>query len=169
MEQGKYENVVAELKSGKVVCLIFEDDIVLACNACDSNAFKQMLVTKENSCVVLLADESMLMRYLRKVPEQAFELIEASERPVTIVYDYPQGIAPEFNWAENKIAMQVNSNHDMNKLIHKLHKPIAVCLLEGKPSNYTNYDVLQLNSRLNFVAASVIQLNDSGVFKILKK
>lgn len=82
-------SLVRALKAGGVVLTSTDTIWGLGCDATSEEAVAQMARLKgrpeEKSFLALVADEGALDRLLPELPDAAWELIEASDRPVTVV------------------------------------------------------------------------------------
>ena len=59
------------------------------------------------------------------VPEMAWEIIDLSEKPVTIVYESPKGLPKELLAEDGSIGIRLVKNEFCKKLITKLNKPLV--------------------------------------------
>src|SRR6188474_380433 len=106
MQNSLFEQDIDEclsvLKRGGII--LYPTDTIwgLGCDATNAEAVDRIFALKQRaegkSMIVLLDSEARLESYVRVVPPQAYELIEYTERPLTIVYDGAK------NLAENVIA-----------------------------------------------------------------
>ncbi|MBN8704183.1 MAG: hypothetical protein J0M08_14060 [Bacteroidetes bacterium] len=154
------------LKAGKIACLEFNDETLLVCNACIAEASIK-LASAQSPQTVLISEDRFLIKHVKNVPEQAFELIDVSENPITIIYDYPFGLAPSLATNENTVAIQYNKNIDLAAIIRRLNNPLAVIIKQGTV-NYNSDFLVRINSPINFANASILQLKNNGIVKILK-
>ena len=88
------------LKKGGVI--LYPTDTVwgIGCDATRSDAVRRVYEIKRRAdnkaLIVMLGDVNVLDRYVDEVPEVAYDLIELSDKPITIVYDQGINLAPEF-------------------------------------------------------------------------
>ena len=79
------------LRKGGVI--LYPTDTVwgIGCDATRSDAVKRVFEIKHRAdnkaLIVMLGDEQSLERYVDDVPEIAYDLIDATVKPLTIVYD----------------------------------------------------------------------------------
>ena len=84
------KQAVATLKQGGI--LLHATDTVwgLACDATSNDAVERLNALKMRHPVhpvlTLMADDGMLQRYVPNIPEVAWQLMDESDRPTTIVY-----------------------------------------------------------------------------------
>ena len=85
------------LKDGGII--LYPTDTVwgIGCDATNEEAVKRIYKLKKRneskSLIVLVDHDIRLERTIEEVPEVAWELMEYSEKPVTIIYNNPIGIA----------------------------------------------------------------------------
>ncbi len=120
---------VDTLRKGGVI--VYPTDTVwgIGCDATDSAAVRKIFEIKRRAdskaLITLLGSVSELERWIDDVPEVAFELIEASVRPVTIVYDRPHGFAPELLAEDGSAAVRVTTEEWSAALCRLFRKPIV--------------------------------------------
>jgi L-threonylcarbamoyladenylate synthase len=65
----------------------------------------------------------MLNRYVKEVPELAWDIIDLSEKPTTIIYPEAAGLPPVLQ-SDKGIAIRMVKNGFLNKLITRYRKPL---------------------------------------------
>ncbi len=117
------------LQSGGTI--LYPTDTVwgLGCDATDEAAVSKIFDIKKRSeaksLVVLVADENQLMKFVKDVPEVAWQLIENTERPLTIIYDKAQKLAANAVAEDGSIGIRIVKDKFCEKLIRKFGKPIV--------------------------------------------
>lgn len=176
------------LKNGGVI--IYPTDTVwgLGCDATNSKAVEKLLEIKgkqsNNGLIILLDKDVNLNKYIDEVPQVAWEIIEVSDKPITIIYDKVKNIAPQCVAHDGSAAIRIVNDEFCKKLIYKLGKPIVSTSAnysgEPTPTNFLeiNKDILQKvdyvvnwrqNEKAKAVASSIIKIENSGSFKIIRK
>ena len=95
-----------ELKKANAVLreggtILYPTDTIwgIGCDATNAIAVEKIFELKKRnenkSLIVLVDDESRLQRYVKEVPSNAWELIEFSDRPLTIIYPKGTGLPPD--------------------------------------------------------------------------
>src|ERR1043166_1080957 len=84
------------LRAGGIV--LYPTDTVwgLGCDATNESPVKKIFDIKqrqESKSLIVLADEHQLSRYVKDIPPIAWELMEVSDKPITIVYPDVYGLA----------------------------------------------------------------------------
>jgi len=114
---------VKALEAGKTI--LYPTDTVwgIGCDVGNEAAIEKVLQVKEakegKSLIVLVADMEQLRKYVSKIPDLAWELLEYAERPITIVYPGGKNVAPSILGEDGSIAIRVVKNPFCVKLIQK--------------------------------------------------
>ena len=75
--------------------------------------------------IVLLDKPINVARYVRSVPEIAWDLIELTDKPLTLILDGAVGVAPNLIPEEGSIAVRVADHDFCRQLLRKFGKPIV--------------------------------------------
>jgi L-threonylcarbamoyladenylate synthase len=122
-------NTFDQLQAGNTI--LYPTDTVwgLGCDATNAAAVAKIYALKNReeskALICLVSDIRMLERFVENIPEVAYELIEATDRPTTIIYDNPVGIAKNLVAADNTIAIRIPDDEFCQKLIRKFNRPIV--------------------------------------------
>lgn len=117
------------LKAGKTI--LYPTDTIwgLGCDATNSAAVKNIYRIKKRedskAMIILLDDLNKLNDYVVQVPDIAWDIVEFSEIPLTVIYPKGKNIAPELLGENDSIAIRVTKNEFCKKLIRKLGKPLV--------------------------------------------
>lgn len=85
------------LESGGLI--LYPTDTVwgIGCDATNEDAVRKVYSIKNRedskALICLVANDAMLERHVEHVPDLAYDLIDLSTKPTTIIYDNPKGIA----------------------------------------------------------------------------
>lgn len=179
---------VAVLKKGGVI--LYPTDTVwgIGCDATNSQAVKRIFEIKERpdskALITLVGSEIALERAVRDVPEVAWQLIEASDRPVTIVYDQGAGVAPELLAPDGSIGVRLTQEEFSQALCRRLNRPLVSTSANksGQPAPAAFSEITpEIIAAVDYVCTSrrdedgshqpsmVIKISEGGVFKILRK
>ena len=103
----------------------------------------------------------------------AWEIIDISEKPVTIVYDNPKGLPKELLAEDGSIGIRLVKDDFCKKLISKLNRPIVSTSanLSGTPSPRKFSDIAkEIKDNVDFIVEDPInrisQWENSSVIKI---
>lgn len=169
--------------------ILYPTDTVwgIGCDATIPAAVKKVydLKKREDSkaLICLVAHDAMLEKYVDKVPDLAYDLMDLSEKPLTIIYDNPKGIASNLIAEDNTLAIRVASDKFCRYLINKFGKPIVSTSanLAGKPTPASFTDINQeilkgvdyvvnlYRDRTNQKSSSIIKLGTNGIVKVIRE
>ncbi len=101
----------------------------IGCDATNLKAVKRIYELKQRedskSMLVLLDNEAKLNSYITQVPEMAWDLIEFSTKPLTIIYPNAKNLAPNLLAVDKSIGIRVTKEEFSNKLCQRFKKPIV--------------------------------------------
>lgn len=181
------KEAVEVLHQGGVI--LYPTDTIwgLGCDATNSDAVKRIYSIKKRddsqSMLVLLDIESRLQYYVKEVPEIAWQLIEVSDRPLTIIYPGARNIAPELVAGDGSIGIRIVNDEFCSSLIARFRKPLVSTSAnisgEAAPGNYNaisdtvkalvDYIVpLRMEEKDKKTASSIIKIDTDGRFKIIR-
>ena len=179
---------VDTLKSGGVI--LYPTDTVwgIGCDATNKEAVEKIYKIKQRteskSLIVLVDSEQRLNRYVREVSALAWDLIEFSERPLTIIYSDPIGLASNVIAEDGSVGMRITKDEFCKQLIFKFGKPIistsANVSGQTTPRNFNeiskhilsevDYIVnLRQNETSHSQSSTIIKLGLTGEIKIIRK
>jgi len=101
----------------------------LACDATNDDAVKRLNELKsrhpEHPVLVLVADEGHVEELVPHVPEAAWDLMEHTDRPTTVVYPEGRGVSPLLLGSNCSLAIRCIQDPYSAYVIRGLGKPIA--------------------------------------------
>ncbi|HEY5571169.1 MAG TPA: L-threonylcarbamoyladenylate synthase [Bacteroidales bacterium] len=101
----------------------------IGCDATNEDAVKRIYEIKKRSdskaMLVLIDSEVKLNYYMHEVPEIAFDLIEVSDRPLTIIYPGARNIAPNLIGSDGTLGIRVTRELFSKTLCERARKPIV--------------------------------------------
>ena len=133
--------------------------------------------------ICLVANDAMLERHVDFVPELAYDLIDLSTKPTTIIYDSPKGVAKNLVASDDTLAIRVASDKFCQYLINKFKKPIVSTSanIPGQPTPRTfdeissvilkgvDYVVNLQPEHKNAVPSAIIKLSNDGRVKVIRE
>lgn len=123
------EEAVKVLKDGGVI--LYPTDTVwgLGCDATNPKAVEKIFQIKKRtdskSLITLVNSPDMLYRYVKEVPEVAEQLIEVTDKPLTIIYPGAIGLAANVIGADGTAGIRIPDHQFCQKLIYRFRKPIV--------------------------------------------
>lgn len=116
------------LKNGGTI--LYPTDTIwgIGCDATNIEAINKIFEIKKrdkNKSMIILVESEKRLQDLVDVPEMAWEIIDLSEKPVTIVYDNPRGLPKELLAEDGSIGIRLVKDDFCKKLISKLNRPLV--------------------------------------------
>jgi L-threonylcarbamoyladenylate synthase len=131
---------LAVLQKGGVI--LYPTDTIwgLGCDAGNEDAVRRIYNIKNRidskSMLVLMENAALLERYVDEVPEIAYDLIELSDKPLTIIYDGAKNLAKNLIAEDGSIGIRLTTEAFSSDLIRRFKRPIVSTSanISGKPS-----------------------------------
>ncbi len=175
------------LRQGGVI--LYPTDTVwgIGCDATNLEAVKRIYEIKQRedakSMLVLMENPNMLNSYVREVPEVAWQLIEVTDKPLTIIYPGAKNVAANLVAADGSLGIRVTTELFTEHLIQRFRRPIVSTSanLSGKPTpqNFDEVDE-EIKSAVDYVVeyrqeerskntpSSIVKLGVGGEIQIIR-
>ena len=117
------------LRAGGII--LYPTDTVwgIGCDATNAEAVEKIYKLKQSqnktSMIVLCRDADMIVRYVNKAPGIAFEVMEMSEKPLTLILQGAVGVASNLIPDEGTLGVRVPNHEFCQQLLRKFGKPIV--------------------------------------------
>lgn len=117
------------LRSGGVI--LYPTDTIwgLGCDALNVEALARINRIKgraaDKNAIILLENENQLQSYVEEVPEVAYQLIEYTERPLTIIYSGAKNLPPELIAEDGSIGIRIVKHPFTSPLLQRFRRPIV--------------------------------------------
>ncbi len=181
-------SAVEVIRHGGVV--LYPTDTVwgLGCDARNSQAVKRIYDIKHRSdhkaLITLVCDLAMLERTVSGIPEVAYDLIEYSDKPLTIIYDRGIGVAAELMGEDSTLAVRVTNEPFSKKLCKMAGVPLVSTSanISGEPTPATFAEITQdIINAVDYVCVSrrdestpkqpstIMRLHEDGTFVVIRK
>ena len=184
--QTEINNALETLKQGGII--LYPTDTVwgIGCDAANADAVAKIYALKERedskALICLVADDRMLKKHVRQVPQGAYNIMEVSERPLTIIYDDAQNLAPNLIAKDRTIAIRIPDNEFCYRLSRKLNSALVSTSanISGQPapksykeiSNHilkgVDYIVNLQHEKICDKPSSIIKLSNNGIVKVIR-
>lgn len=182
------ENALITLREGGTI--LYPTDTIwgLGCDATNREAIEKIFKIKSRDdskgLLILVNGENMVERYVKEVPEIAYELINVSDTPLTIIYPSGKNLAEGVCSPDGSVGIRICNDLFCNELITRFRKPIVSTSanISGNPSpgNYPEIEESVINKvdyvvkyrqddRQKYSASPVIRVDTDGTIKILRK
>jgi L-threonylcarbamoyladenylate synthase len=176
------------LKNGGII--LYPTDTIwgIGCDATNDKAVERIFNLKQRedskSMIILLDNAARLSSYIRDVPEQAWDLIELSTNPLTVILPGARNLAKNLITQDDTVGIRITNDAFCNALIQRFKKPIVSTSanISGQPSpeNFSqisdeikagvDYVVsLRQSEKTKGRASTIIQLGLGGEIKIIRK
>jgi len=176
------------LKSGGLI--LYPTDTIwgIGCDATNPDAVEKIFQLKGRdkgkSMIILLGNDNQLESYVRDVPEVAYQLIEASEKPLTIIYSNAKNLATNAVAEDGTIGIRIVQHAFVEQLLQRFRKPIVSTSanISGQISarNFSEISdeivegvdyVVKFGQQdlANGTASTIMKLDPSGKFEFIRK
>lgn len=159
----------------------------LGCDATNNDAVQrlyQIKKRKDSKSMLILLDEKEKLQDYVFVPDIAWNLIEVSTSPLTIIYPGARNISPALIAADGSVGIRITNDEFCSQLIKKFGKPIVSTSANisgaASPATFREIDA-KLIDLVDYVVkwrqddprkkrhSSIIKLERNGSFKIIRK
>ena len=185
--QKEINNVLEVLKNGGII--LYPTDTVwgIGCDASNPEAVNKVYKLKQRedskALICLVADDRMLKKYVKHVPEVAYNILDVTEDPITIIYDGAQNLADNLVAEDNTIAIRIPKDDFCFQLIRRFNGAIVSTSanISGEPTPTSFKEISQeVLKGVDYVVnlhrekicskpSSIIKLSSNGVVKIIRK
>jgi L-threonylcarbamoyladenylate synthase len=176
------------LKAGGVI--LYPTDTVwgLGCDATNSEAVKKVYAIKKRednkSLIILMDNVNRIGQYVTSVPEIAYELIDVTDTPLTIIYPGGKNLAPNLLSEDESIGIRICSDDFASELISRFRKPIVSTSanISGEKTPAVFYDIsaeitglvdyivkYRQDDQVQHTPSSIIKIESNGSIKIIRK
>lgn len=129
--------------------ILYPTDTVwgIGCDACNAEAVTKLLHLKNRPTgkplIVLIDQPGKIPQYVGEMPELAWDLVEVSEKPLTIVYDGAKKVAPNALAEDGSIGIRVTHELFSQALCQRFRQPIVSTSanLSGRPTPKSFYEI----------------------------
>lgn len=188
MLQDEVKKAVEVLKAGGVI--LYPTDTIwgIGCDATNPEAVKKVYEIKrreDSKALISLVDsEARLTRYVRNVADVTWDMIELSEKPLTVIFDGVTGLAPNVIAEDGSAAIRVTREEFSKELCFRFQKPIVSTSanISGEPTAQT-FDAIsdEIKNAVDYVVrynqrckekhkpSSIIKIAANGQFTIIRE
>jgi len=181
------EKAIQTLKQGGLI--LYPTDTVwgIGCDATNANAVRKVYNLKQRednkALICLVNNYSMLERHVDNVPKMAYTILDIADKPTTVIYDAPAGIAENLVAKDNTLAIRIVDHKFCEKLIKYFGRPIVSTSanISGQPTPNSfkeiseailkgvDYVVNLQNENKNAKPSTIIKLSNNGGVKIIRE
>ena len=187
-QQEDIKRAIETLRNGGII--LYPTDTVwgIGCDATNLEAVKKVYEIKhrdDSKALICLVDsDARLQRYVRNVPDVAWDIFELATKPTTIILDDAVNLAPNLIAEDGTIAMRITQEPFSKELCYRFQKPLVSTSanISGEPAaqNYGDISEELLNA-VDYVCwsrrqehkphtpSSIIKLEKNGTVAIIRK
>ena len=122
-------NAFEVIKNGGII--LYPTDTVwgIGCDATNEDAVKKIYALKQReetkSMIVLLNGERMMYNVFKEIPEVAWQILDLSEKPTTLILDNPRNVAKNIIAEDNTLGVRMVTEPFCFKLMERMKKPLV--------------------------------------------
>ena len=182
------KKAVEVMRAGGVI--LYPTDTVwgIGCDATNPEAVAKVYKIKQRedskALICLVDSDARLQRYVRNVPNVAWELIECADKPTTVILDGAVNLAPNLIADDGSIALRVTHEPFSKELCYRFQKAIVSTSanISGQPAAQNYCDIApELLEAVDYVCwsrrqehkphkpSSIIKLGQGGEVTIIRK
>ena len=186
------KKAVEVLRKGGVI--LYPTDTVwgIGCDATNAEAVKRVYDIKQRddskAMICLVDSDARLQRYVRQVPDVAWQLIDSLKdsdaKPTTIILDGAVNLAPNLIAEDGSIALRITTEPFSKELCYRFQKALVSTSanISGEPAAQNYQDITpELLEAVDYVCwsrrqehkphtpSSIIRLRQNGEVEIIRK
>ena len=186
--QDDIKKALETLKSGGVI--LYPTDTIwgIGCDATNVDAVRRVFEIKKRECsksmLVLMENPALLERYVNNVPKIAWDLIDVSTTPLTIIYQGAKNLAPNLIAQDGSIGIRFTDEVFTSRLIQQFRKPLvstSANISGEKSPAFFNEISEEIKAQVDYIveyrqgdrtpasSSSIIKLGEGGVIDIIRE
>lgn len=187
-QQEDIKNAIEVMKQGGVI--LYPTDTVwgIGCDATNAEAVAKVYKIKKRddskALICLVDSDARLQRYVRNVPNVAWDILDIANKPTTIILDGAINLAPNLIAEDGSIALRITKEPFSHELCYRFQKPLVSTSanISGEPAAANYNDISQeLLDAVDYVCfsrrqehkphtpSSIIKLKEDGEVTIIRK
>ena len=181
-------NAVEVMRKGGVI--LYPTDTVwgIGCDATNAEAVARVYEIKKRAdskaLICLVDSDARLQRYVKKVPNVAWELLDCADKPTTVILDGAVNLAPNLIAEDGSIALRITQEVFSKELCYRFQRAIVSTSanISGEPTAQNYCDISQeIIDAVDYVCwtrrqehkphkpSSIIKLGLGGEVEIIRK
>lgn len=182
------KNAIKVMKQGGII--LYPTDTIwgLGCDATNEAAVKKIFELKKRedskSMLVLTDAAAKVERLIGEVPPVVWDLVEVSDKPLTIIYPGGKNLAPNLIAQDGSVGIRITNETFSKELCFQFRMPIVSTSanISGEPSpsnfaeisdeikNAVDYIVkYRQNDNTKSKPSSIIKVESDGAIKIIRE
>ena len=182
------KKAIEVMRNGGVI--LYPTDTIwgIGCDATNEEAVKKVYEIKKRAdskaLICLVDSEAKIDFYVKDVPPVAWDLIELSTKPLTVIYDGARNLAPNLLAEDGSVGIRVTNEEFSKQLCCRFRKAVVSTSanISGEPSpksfadisdeikNAVDYIVgVRQNEKGGVKPSSIIKLGAGGVVQVIRE
>jgi L-threonylcarbamoyladenylate synthase len=159
--------------------ILYPTDTVwgIGCDATNAEAVAKIYQLKQRaetqSMICLMNGEKMMYNVFKAIPDVAWQIIDLSEKPTTIILDNPRNVAPNLIAADKTLGIRIIKEPFCFKLLERMKKPLVSTSanISGQPTpkSFKDYVVNVQHDKICDKPSTIIKLSLDNQVKIIRK
>ena len=160
----------------------------IGCDATNEEAVKKIYKLKQRAdnkaMIVMLDSPAKLNYYIEDMPDLACDLIELSEKPLTIIYDGARNVAPNLIAEDGSLAVRITKEQFSSELCKRFRKALVSTSanISGQPSPQNFSEISdEIKNNVDYIVqfrqdeqsksnpSGIIKLSRNGEVKIIRE
>ena len=159
----------------------------IGCDATNVDAVAKIYALKKRaetqSMIVLMNGEKMMYNVFKDIPEVAWQIMDLSENPTTLILDNPRNVAANIIAQDKSLGIRIVKEPFCYKLLERMKKPLVSTSanISGQPSpiafkdisqeiiNGVDYVVNLYRDKIAGNPSTIIKLTSDSQVKVLRK
>ena len=175
------------IKEGGII--LYPTDTVwgIGCDATNAEAVAKIYKLKQRaetqSMIVLMNGEKMMYNVFKNIPEVAWQILDLSEKPTTLILDEPRNVAKNIIAADNSLGVRIVKEPFCFKLLERMKKPLVSTSanISGQPTPIAFKDINpEIIKGVDYVVklhqdkvagkpSTIIKLTNDSQVKVIRK
>ena len=180
-------NAFEVIQNGGII--LYPTDTVwgIGCDATNKEAVAKIYALKQRddskSMIVLMNGEKMMYNVFKDIPEVAWQIMDLSENPTTLILDNPRNVAENIIAQDKSLGVRLVKEPFCFKLMERMKKPLVSTSanISGQPTpiafkdispeivNGVDYVVNLHRDRIAGKPSTIIKLTSDSQVKVLRK
>lgn len=180
-------NAFEVIKNGGII--LYPTDTVwgIGCDATNPDAVAKIYQLKKRaetqSMICLMNGEKMMYNVFKDIPEVAWQILDLSENPTTLVLDNPRNVAPNLIAPDKTLGIRLVKEPFCFKLMERMKKPLVSTSanISGQPTPKSfkeispeiikgvDYVVNLHREKIGGKPSTIIKLTNDSQVKVIRK
>ena len=169
--------------------ILYPTDTVwgIGCDATNAEAVAKIYKLKQRddskSMICLMNGEKMMYNVFKEIPEVAWQILDLSEKPTTLILDNPRNVAPNLIAEDKSLGIRLIKESFCFKLLERMKKPLVSTSanISGQPTPLSfkeispeiikgvDYVVNLQHEKIAGKPSTIIKLTNDSQVKIIRK